>query len=65
MKYYLEWAFGTWFGIISLKDYCPIWDAKLNDLLDKYSDTAELNSYELRLGIMKSGFQIDSILTVI
>lgn len=50
MKYYLEWAFGTWFGIISLKDYCPIWDAKLNDLLDKYSDTAELNSYELRLG---------------
>ena len=50
MKYYLEWVFDTWFGIFSLKDYCPIWDAKLNDLLDKYSDTAKLTSYELRLG---------------
>ena len=50
MKYYLEWAFCTWFGLISLNKYCPIWDAKLNDLLDKYSDTAELNYYALILG---------------
>ena len=50
MKYYLEWAYCTWFGLISLKEYCPTWDAKLNDLLDRYSDTAELNSYALLLG---------------
>lgn len=50
MKYYLEWAFETWFGMISLKEYCPVWDAKLNDLLDKYSDTAELGAHTLFLG---------------
>lgn len=50
MKYYLEWAYRTWFGLISLQGYCPIWDAKLNDLLDKYSDTSKLYSYVLLLG---------------
>lgn len=50
MKYYLEWAFGTWFGLICLKKYCPIWDKKLNELLDKYSDTAKLSAYDLVLG---------------
>ena len=40
----------AWFGLISLQGYCPIWDAKLNDLLDKYSDTAKLYSYVLLLG---------------
>lgn len=50
MKYYLEWAFSTQFGLISQNKYCPIWDAKLNELLDKYSDTAKLNTYRLRLG---------------
>ena len=50
MNYYLEWALCTWFGLISLNRYCPIWDDKLNDLLDKYSDTAKLNTYRLRLG---------------
>lgn len=65
MKYYLELAHSDWFGVWSNK-YCPIWDDKLNELLDKYSDTAELkNSYVLPLGILQSGFQIDSMLMVI
>lgn len=49
-KYYLEWAWDTWFGIIQLKKYCPLWDAKLNELLDKYEDGAEVGKYTIRLG---------------
>lgn len=51
MKYYLEWTFDTCFGLICLKKYCPIWDKKLNELLDKYSDTAKLWDYSLVLGV--------------
>lgn len=51
MKYYLEWAFSTWFGLMCQKKYCPIWDKKLNELLDKYSDTAKLWGYSLVLGV--------------
>lgn len=49
-KYYLEWAWDTWFGMIQLREYCPLWDAKLNELLDKYEGSAEVGVYTIRLG---------------
>ena len=42
MNYYIEWVMSTWFGVLHHKDYCPLWDAKLNELLDKYSGSAIL-----------------------
>ena len=50
IKYYLEWAWSTWFGIAQFMEYCPLWDAKLKELLDKYEDSAEVDKYTIRLG---------------
>jgi len=38
------------FGALHQQKYCPIWDAKLNELLDKYADEAELGAYTINLG---------------
>lgn len=51
MKHYLEWVNSTWFGLFNQMKYCPVWDDKLNELLDNYSDTAKFkNSHVLLLG---------------
>lgn len=33
-KLYVEWAFSTLFGSLYQYSYCPIWDKKLNELID-------------------------------
>lgn len=50
MKKYIEWAVSTLFGALHQQKYCPLWDKKLNELLDKYADEAELDCYRVKLG---------------
>ena len=49
-KYYVEWARSTWFGVLHQAKYCPVWDRKLNKLLDKYSKEAVGDHYTVQLG---------------
>lgn len=50
LGYYLEWARSTWFGTLYQEKYCPLWDRKLNELLDEYEDTAILGECCIILG---------------
>ena len=33
-KLYAEWSFSTLFGVLCQYPYCPVWDKKLNELMD-------------------------------
>lgn len=50
LGYYLEWAWDTLFGAFHQDEYCPLWDDKLNELLDKYEDTATSTKCCITLG---------------
>lgn len=50
LLYYMEWAWSTWLGSLHQKKYCPLWDKKLNYLLDRYENTATLDKYFVNLG---------------
>lgn len=49
-KYYVEWAWSTCFGVLHQQKYCSVWDEKLNELLDKYSEEAVWDGYAVYLG---------------
>ncbi len=50
MIYYIEWASSTFFGLFHQHKYCPLWDAKLNQLLDEHGKTAKLGDHTIQLG---------------
>ena len=52
MKFYLEWATTTFFGLVYKCKYSKHWDIKLNQLIDKHWQTACLDSghYCVQLG---------------
>jgi hypothetical protein len=49
-KLNLEYAVSTWFGLIRTHKTCKKWDKVLNELMDKYEDTAILSSHTIHFG---------------
>lgn len=48
--YYWEWAHSTLLGALHQKPYSEKWDRVLNELLDKYGDSAKWGEYTVFLG---------------
>jgi len=54
MRFYYRWAIQTFFGLFYHYPYCPLWDAKVSELLDSEAVEAELSGHILYL----SGHQV-------
>jgi hypothetical protein len=50
MNLWIEWAVSTFCGLLMQQKYCPVWNAKLNQLLEKYGDSAALSVHTVLLG---------------
>lgn len=52
-NFYMRWASSTWLGTHYLKQFCPLWDAALNRLIDKHWQDVKVDTHYATLGETK------------